>query len=366
MMIMENITRVDVFTGGIEGHAVYRIPSIIITRQGALLAFCEGRKSISDHSENSIVLKRSTDNGDSWESLRVLARMGRDSLNNPESVIARDIGRVILFFQCYPYPSNEHRIAPGFVETRWQKWLGLRALRSFEMHSDDDGVTWSTPRDITRQVKRPSTVTTIASGPGIGIQLRRGKHAGRIIMPFNQGPWGKWQVYVAYSDDDGETWAMGDVAPDPGPGHANEVQAVELSDGSILINARNQGGTKHRKIATSADGGQTWTKLVDDLALIEPVCQGSIIRHSDPLDGERNVLLFANPASTSARDQGTIRASIDDGETWPLTRIIEPGNFAYSSLAVFPDKTIGCLYEAGTITGYEKIAFAKCSDDWLS
>lgn len=191
MITKEVITRVDVFTGGLEGHATYRILSMVITVRDIILAFCEERKSISDHAENTIVLKRSIDNGETWEALRVIARMGLDSLNNPEAVVIRETNRLILFFQCYPHPSNEHRVVPGFVETRWQRLFGYRTLHSFEMHSDDDGVTWSIPRDITRQVKRPSKVTTIASGPGIGIQLRRGEHTDRIIMPFNQGSWGK-------------------------------------------------------------------------------------------------------------------------------------------------------------------------------
>lgn len=159
---------------------------------------------------------------------------------------------------------------------------------------------------------------------------------------------------------------MGNVATDPGPGHANEVQAVELDDGSVMLNVRNQGGTKHRKIATSTDGGQNWSALTDDPTLIEPVCQGSIIRHSDPLDGGQSVLLFVNPASTSARVMGTLRASFDDGKTWPIAKIIEPGNFAYSSLVVLSDKTIGCLHETSMNTSYEKIVFARCSDDWLT
>jgi sialidase-1 len=366
MTTSENITKTDVFIGGTEGHAVYRIPSIVITRAGVLLALCEGRKSISDHSENTIVLKRGTDNGDMWEPLRVIARMGRDSLNNPQALIVRETGRVIVFFQNYPYPSNEHRVSPGLVEKKWQKWLGIRVLRSYEMHSDDDGVTWSLPRDITAQVKRPSKVTTIASGPGNGIELRRGEHAGRLVMPFNEGPYGKWRVYVAYSDDQGKTWTMGNVAPESGPGHANEVQVVELSDGSILLNARTQGGTKHRKIATSKDGGQTWSSLTEDLTLIEPACQGSIIRHSDPLDGEKNILLFSNPASMTRREAGTIRASLDDGKSWPFAQLIEPGNFAYSSLVVLPDESVGCLYETGTRNGYEKIVFARCPVDWIA
>ncbi len=347
--------KVDVFVGGQEGYNVFRIPSLVVTRKGTLLAMCEGRKSIIDHSENAIVLKRSLDGGLTWEPLRTIAAMGRDSLNNPQAVVVRETGRVILFFQRYPYPSNEHRVVAGYVASPLKQWFGFRALDSWCMHSDDDGASWSAPRDITREVKPPAPVTTIASGPGIGIQLRRGAHAGRLLMPFNCGPWGSWRVYCAISDDAGGTWRFGQFAPDPGPGRANEVQVVELVDGSVLLNARNQGGNKRRKVAVSTDGGETWSTLTTDAGLADSSCQGSIIRHSDPLDGESSILLFANPASQVRRESGTVRASFDEGKTWPEARVIKPGNFAYCCLGVMPDKRIACLYETGEKSGYEKI-----------
>jgi sialidase-1 len=349
-------SKVDVFVGGQEGYGVYRIPSLVVTRKGTVLALCEGRTSISDMSENAIVLKRSVDGGMTWEPLRTIAKMGQDSLNNPEAVVVRETGRVILFFQRYPYPSNEHRAVAGYTASTLKRWLGFRAVESWCMHSDDDGATWSALRDITQQVKPPAPVTTIASGPGIGIQLRRGGHAGRLLMPFNCGPYGSWRVYCAYSDDDGETWRLGQFAPNPGPGHANEVQAVELADGAVLLNARNQGGgDKHRKVTRSTDGGVSWSPLVTDATLLEPVCQGSIIRHSDPMDGEKSILLFANPASQSRREKGTIRASFDEAKTWPVVKVIEPGNFAYCCLGILPGKRVACLYETGEKSGYEKI-----------
>nr|MDO8088186.1 sialidase family protein [Candidatus Sigynarchaeum springense] len=349
----------DVFIGGQEGFPVYRIPSLAVTRKGTMLAFCEGRQSISDASQNAIVLKRSTDGGKIWEPLKVVARMGRDSLNNPQTAVVRETGRVILFFQRYPYPSNENTVVAGYVASPLKRLLGLRALDSWSMHSDDDGATWSSPRDITRQVKPPAPATSLASGPGIGIQLRRGRHAGRLLMPFNCGPYGKWRVFCAFSDDAGETWHRGQFAPEPGPGHANEVQVVERVDGTVLLNARNQRGAKRRKVATSSDGGETWSPLAVDGTLIEPVCQGSIIRHLDPLDGEKSVILFANPASEARRENGAVRASFDEGKTWPVAKVIEPGKFAYSCLGTMPDKRVACLYETGDKSGYEKVVLAS-------
>jgi sialidase-1 len=108
-------------------------------------------------------------------------------------------------------------------------------------------------------------------------------------------------------------------------------------------------------VATSTDGGETWSPLAIDAALVEPGCQGSIIRHSDPLDGEDSILLFANPASQARRESGTVRASFDEGKTWPVAKVIEPGNFAYCCLGILPGKRVACLYETGEKSGYEKI-----------
>lgn len=350
------LERTDVFVGGI-GYPIYRIPSLLTTRRGTLLAFSEGRQGKGDHSQNDIVLRRSRDAGRSWEEMRVIARDRPNVLVNPTAVEVRDTGRIWLMYQRYPEGAREAQVVPGLA--------GAMICRAFIVHSDDDGRSWSEAREITSSVKRPTVATSIASGPGIGIQLRRGSHRGRLLIPFNQGPAGAWKVYAAISDDGGESWRYGETAPDSPtePGTANEVQMVELSDGSVMLNARNQGGHHHRKIALSRDGGESWSTLVDDPALIEPQCQASLIRHGDPLDGDRSQLLFANPASATGRANGTVRLSRDEGRSWPIGRVIEPGFFAYSSLTVLPDRSIGLLYEAND---YEKIVFARFDPAWLS
>jgi sialidase-1 len=214
--------------------------------------------------------------------------------------------------------------------------------------------------DVTRQVKRPHEVTSTATGPGIGIQLARGRHAGRILMPFNQGPHGKWRVYAGISDDKGRTWRYGETAPEGTRGYANEVQFVELSDGSVMLNARNQGGEKLRKIAISRDGGETWSPTQTDATLIEPACQGSLLRH--PVGNDSAVFIFSNPASQSARTNGTIRVSRDEGKTWPVSRVLYRGSFAYSCLASLPDGSLGCLFERD---GTTRITFARFTVEWV-
>jgi sialidase-1 len=347
------VTLVDVFTNGRDGYPVYRIPALVTTRKGTLLAFAEGRASRRDHAQNDIVLKRSTDGGRSWEPLQVVNDDGENCLSNPTAVVVRESGRVLLMYQRYANGFDEHKAEPGLD--------GPHICRTFLQYSDDDGTRWSAPADITVQVKRPVEVTSTAAGPGIGIELSHGDHAGRLLIPFNQGPYGKWQVYAVISDDGGKSWHYGQTAPEGAPGHANEVQFVELSDGSVMLNARNQGGgAKLRKISISHDGGETWTPTRHDPALIDPVCQASILRYAGR-DGE-GVLLFSNPASQSSRTNGTVRLSRDDGKTWAASRVLYPGGFAYSCLAALPDGAAGCLFERD---GAKEVSFARFSIDWV-
>ncbi|QEG23589.1 sialidase family protein [Mariniblastus fucicola] len=339
---------VDVFVPHTDGYPAIRIPSLVTTEAGTLLAFAEGRQG-GDHSENDIILKRSKDGGATWSDVQVVHEAGKLSLNNP-LVVVLDSGRILLMFQ--QSKLGEHKAKPGFGED---------AYATFTQFSDDDGVTWSKPVDVTRQTKRAERVTSVSSGPGIGIVLRRGDHKGRILIPFNQGPFGDWRVYAAYSDDDGESWKMGEVPEEDGKGHANEVQLVELSDGTVMLNARSQGkgNTKHRKVAISSDGGVTWSKLQDDPTLVEPTCQASILRYSWPEDGESRIL-FCNPANQKSRSGGVLRLSTDEGKTWPWSKEVYADGFAYCCLTKLADGRVGILFEKDN---YKTISFVAVNID---
>lgn len=354
--VRANPEHVDVFISGREGYHTFRIPSVVVTQEGTVLAFAEGRASRSDHAQNDIVLKRSTDGGRTWGPLEIVAEDGKNSLNNPCAVVVRETGHVLLMYQRYPFGFHCNKVLPGYE--------GERISRSFLAVSDDGGQTWPKPIDVTRSVKRPEEVTAVPVGPGVGIQLRRGPHAGRIVMPFvNQVPYPRRKVCAVFSDDLGRTWQWGEYAPDGSKGSGAEVQMVERADGSILANARSSGGNKCRKVAASSDGGQTWSPLIGDPVLVEPQCQGSILRLTDPLDGDRSRILFANPASQTGRRNGTVRLSYDEGKTWPVAKVLYAGGYAYSCLTVLPDATIGCLYEKD---GYRKITFARFGLEWLT
>lgn len=356
-LAQDAIDETVVFRAGEDGYHTYRIPAVMVAPSGDVLAFCEGRSSRSDHAENDIVMKRSTDAGKTWSAMTVIAEDGDNCLNNPCVVTDRSTGRILLMFQRYPEAYDERTVEPG-VE-------GDKIVRTWLMHSDDNGATWSEPRDVTRNTK-PAYATSVASGPGNGIQLRRGAFAGRILMPFNHGPYGDWKVYAALSDDGGKTWTYGLDAVEGTPGHANEVQFVEVIPGFVRLNARSFGGAKLRKTTLSIDSGLSWTAPLTDVAdLPDPSCMGSTIRYSDPLDGEAPILLYSGPNSTTDRVNGTIWASYDEGQTWGNAIQVHDGHFAYSHLVRLPDDRVGCLYETGDAHPYERIVFARMSPDWL-
>lgn len=346
----------------------YRIPATVMTKAGTMLAFCEARAARADQSHNKMVLKRSNDGGKTWEAMHIIADSGQDHLNNP-CVVVTDTGRILLMYQKYPAECSEKSgIVPGYE--------GSRVVHSYLSMSDDDGHTWLQPQEITRQVKRPHKVTTIASGPGIGIQLQTGPFKGRIIFPFNQGQWGTWdrykntlaillrslipglsfginiwRVYAVYSDDDGTTWQYGNLAPEADRGHGNEVQMAELSDGSVILNTRSAFGQKYRKGAVSRDGGGTWSGLRDIPQQPEPQCMGSLIRWND-------LLLVSHPCDQSARQHGVMTISSDDGRHWTRSLTIHKGFFAYSCLTELPDGDVACFYETGEKSPYERIDWA--------
>jgi sialidase-1 len=172
--------------------------------------------------------------------------------------------------------------------------------------------------------------------------------------------------HIFYSDDAGKSWKLGGSAGH----HTNECLVVELSDGRLLLNLRTYAGRdggqanhdRMRAIATSPDGGETWSPLEYDAMLVEPICQASLIAVSGA--DEKLALFFSNPAHRSARRQLTVRASDDEGRTWSRSLVLHAGPAAYSCLAALPEGALGCLYEAGEKEPYDKIVFARFSQDW--
>jgi sialidase-1 len=339
---------VDVFVSGDGGYHTYRIPALLTTDAGTLLAFAEGRASRRDHARNDIVMRCSTDGGRTWSPLLLIEDAGEDALNIPCCVQVLEgphAGRVLLLYQRYAAGCDERCATPGYE--------GPKVCRTFLVHSEDDGRTWSAPREITRGGKPPEATST-ASGPGFAIQKRHPPHRGRIVVPFNRGPYGAWKVYAALSDDGGDTWRFGAEADDTqSPGLGNEVQVVELHDGSLLMNSRSFGGSQRRKQTRSVDGGETWSPLGDVPDLIEPGVMASVLVVGEGTDQR---VLYAGPRSTDSRVDGTLMESRDGGVTWRERLLLYRGKYAYGVLTRIDADTVGCLFERD---GYEVISLVR-------
>jgi sialidase-1 len=344
-----DFAEVDVFTAGDQGYHTYRIPALLATKKGTLLAFAEGRKdNARDHGDIDLVLKRSDDDGKTWQPQSIVRDEGgnaKTTIGNPCPVVERGTGTIFL-----PYTRDNNDV--------------------FITSSHDDGRSWSEPVLITQSVKKPGW-SWYATGPGAGIQVERGKYKGRMVIPCDHREEIDGQSvkvsHVFFSDDRGKSWKLGGSARK----HTDECQVAELPDGSLLLNMRNywerDGGEKEkggkRAISRSVDGGETWPDLWFDDTLIEPTCQASLIRFRGK-SGQRG-LMFSNPASRDSRAHLTVRASFDGGQTWPINKMVYQGPSAYSCLAELRSGAFGLLYERGANNPYEKIVFAHFGLDWL-
>jgi sialidase-1 len=327
----------DLFVSGAGGYDTYRIPSLLRTARVTLLAFCEGRRNgRGDSGDIDIVLRRSVDQGRTWSAPVTIHDMRDDTIGNPCPVADRTTGAIHLLLTSNPGNVTEKQIVEQTAAESRRVWVSVSA---------DDGIAWSKPAEITSSVKDPSW-TWYATGPGIGIQLR----SGRLVIPCDHKEAGTQRAYAhcIYSDDHGRTWQRGQRTAEK----TNECQVVELRDGTLLLNMRSYHGLACRAVARSRDGGVSWSALEHDHALIEPVCQASLIRSSGGL------LLFSNPASKK-RENLTVKASLDEGRSWPLALVLAPGPSAYSCLAGIGRNRYACLYECGVQSPYERIAFAR-------
>ncbi|MFF0035279.1 exo-alpha-sialidase [Streptomyces mirabilis] len=350
------------FHAGREGYASFRIPAVVTTRTPTLLAFCEGRvDSAADHGHIDIVLKRSTDGGRTWGPLQAVARNGKDLAGNPAPVVL-DTGRILLVHVRAAAGATEDAILRGRVKP-------ADGRRVWVQHSDDDGVTWSAPKEITGQVKKADW-RWYATTPGHAVQLG----TGRVVVPGNHtlpptgtdtGTEAKYNSgHCLLSDDRGATWSLGYVDENTdGYVNANETTAAELPDGRVYFNTRNDtGGSRppapspgNRADAHSTDGGRTLVKPFRPQAgLVTPVVQGSLLQLRDP-----DLLLYSGPADPAARALMTVRASADGGTTWRPAHTVDGLPAAYSDLVRVDGATVGLLYETGDFGPYETITFRR-------
>jgi sialidase-1 len=356
------------FPPGMNGIARYRIPGIVVTPKGTVLAYSEARKNGSaDWGEIEVHLRRSTDGGKTWQEPKHIAHIGtrlegnphkktdggerEQTVNNPVAIVDRETGAVEMLY-CINY------------------------ARCFSMRSTDDGVTWSAPVEITASFepfRKHYDWKVIATGPGHGIQMK----SGRLVVPIwlaygKEGDHKPSAAATIFSDDHGKTWKAGDLClPNEGElGNPNETMITELSDGRVMLISRSVSAASRKIVTTSADGTTGWSKPVFNEQLWEPICMASIAAHPS----KPGTLLFSNPhtlaldkdgkevpAGRGKRENLCIKLSRDDGKTWPVNKVLDPGKAAYSDLAVLPDGTVLCLYEADT-----SIDCARFNLEWVT
>ncbi|MHC4754378.1 MAG: sialidase family protein [Planctomycetota bacterium] len=303
--------QVDVFKAGELGYKEFRIPSLVVTKSGTILAFTEAGWTSADAGDRDIKLRRSTDGGRTWtKEIELILDRGKSRCGSPATIVEAKTGRIHLITA---------------VDSK-------EALHSF---SDDDAVTWSELEKITyvfEKFKPRYDWTGFDTGPAKGIELSRGKFKGRFIQPMWLTKNNKaYRSGVIYSDDRGVTWKSGGLVREAEL-NTNECSVYEAADGTLWMNTQ---------------------------------CLASTLRYSWPEEG-RGRVLFANPADERSRVNMTVRMSYDDGRSWPVAKQIYAGPSAYSCMVRMPNGDIGLLYECGEKYKYEKMAFTRFTLGWLT
>lgn len=357
------ITYSSVFDPAVDSTYFYfRLPAILTAGDGNLLAFAEGRVDSSDDDGNiNIVMKRSTDDGATWGTLTNVADDGSAKLGNPVPILdTANSNTVVLHYTRTGYDSV------GTIGCNTVAEADRR--RPFIRKSTNHGVSFGSATEITSQVKG-TDFRHFVGGPGHGLCLQSGPNAGRLVVAGAHSEWSGNQAdtcetwagaYIIYSDDGGTTWSLGATdAPASQTVEPNEASIVELSDGHLYLNVRDQatGATTNRVQAWSEDGGATFKtgfSAVTESVFTVPKCHCSLWRLSAANDPTHQRLLFAGPADTADRDQIVLRQSFDGGRAWYAGPTIESGQGGYSDLAEQGSDLV-CLYENGNGT----IKFAR-------
>ena len=382
------IEKINLFEANMDGYAHYRVPAIIVSSKGTVLAFAEARQDLNhgDWGVQDIVMRRSSDGGRTWQPPRIIAHVEGEIQQNP-AALAQGLGEVgeITYSNVVPIvdqkTGNLHFL------------FCVEYARCYYMLSQDDGNTFTKPTDITstfEEFRSEYNWKVIATGPGHGIQLNNG----RLLVPvwLSEGTAGHAHrpsiVSIIYSDDSGSTWERGDVVVrHPELVNPSETLSLELVDGRTMLNIRNESPGHRRAVTYSADGATQWSKPEFHPDLVEPICMGSLIRLSTKAQHGRNRIIFANPNSSEPknpevtalggmssrfkRQNLTARLSYDEGETWPVSRPIEPGVSGYSDLAVGSDGTIYLIYERegvteGSDSHIKYVTVAHFNLEWLT
>ena len=358
---------------GQDGADTYRIPGLVTTNSGALVAVYDIRYNNSKDLQEDIDIgmSRSVDGGMTWEPMKVIMDMGEyDGL--PQNLNGTGDPSIL-----YDHVRNTIWVAAlwmsGSASDKMLWWASRPGITPQEtgqfilVKSTDDGVTWSQPINITEQIKDPAW-QLLLQGPGRGITLSDGT----LVFPAQYKKdtgvkaldGGQYTAHstVVFSKDGGSSWHIGTGAKS----NTTEAQVVELTEGSLMLNMRDdrnrtdKGATNGRAVAITSDMGQTWTAhSSSNSALLEPNCMASLISADLNLNGvKKRVLFFSNPNDKTSRVDITVKASLDEGLTWPENLWIElfgPSGYGYSCLTMVDPQHVGILYEGIKELYYQEI-----------
>lgn len=344
------ISKQVLFECGQLDYHTFRIPSLISLPNNTLLAFVEGRKNDpEDHGDIQLIMRKSNNGGQTWGlPIILLHYQTLLMLKNPNSKEFEPIstyGDVTCGNPCPVYDKTTKRVWLSFTLDNSTMWL---------VYSDDFGDSWSNPRNIAEEAFGPDHKqwTHLASGPGHGIQLSNG----RLIIPCDHHIHERSRGYfsmLVVSDDHGKTWKMGAVSDN----RLDECQVCELENGEVYWNLRSYRKKYRRVVAYSKTYGDDFEVFTDDLELIEPVCQASVLRYDYKGYGNQNIVIFSNPASKT-RDHLTLKISYDGAKTWEKSILLHEGPSSYSDLAYNQNGYVCVLYECGKNNPYELVVFS--------
>ncbi|HVX64669.1 MAG TPA: sialidase family protein [Pirellulales bacterium] len=370
-----SLEKIDLFKAGDLGYRLYHIPGIVVTAKGTVLAWCEARKHGSDWDQIDILLRRSVDDGRTWSEPRKIVDVPGPKQKNPAALALKSTD-----------PKDVTYNNPVLIADRngaVHMLFCLEYMRCFYQRSNDDGQSWSQPVEITNtfeSLRDRYDWKVLATGPNHSIQLT----TGRLVVPvwLSTGTGGNAHrpsvTATIFSDDGGQSWQAGEIAVPCTDEmvNPNETVAVQLADGRVMLNVRNESKAHRRIIVTSPDGASGWSRPRFQPELVEPICMGGIVRCQH---AGKSLLLFSHPDNLTradgketpgkSRDRKNlaVHVSANDGESWPLSRVVEPGWSAYSDIAVTPRGTILCFYGRGEKASFsgDRLTVARFDLNWI-
>jgi sialidase-1 len=349
------------------GYSYFRIPALLTTPNGMLLAFAEARFDGGGDSGNiDIVLRRSSNGGCTWGRMILVADHGRNTIGNPSPVYDAVTRKVEMLATGNGGEMTESMMLAGQMST-------ASSRRVYQLTSSNDGSTWS-EREITRAVKAPGW-RWYATGPGHAVQIHGGRYNGRLVVTgvhsgppvgHDSGTEHKYSgTHAIISDDHGKSWHLGFVDNTyDGQVNTNETTVTQLPDGRLYFNSRDQLGTKPgtRAFAYSGTDGTSLTAaFVAAPAIVAPVVHCSVVSLGDQL-------IFAGPSASGSRRRMTLRSATDSGESGHFAAefVLWSGYAAYSDAVATSVGSVGVLYERGTSSPYDEIAFQAVSTRQLN